>query len=237
VSGGSASGPIVVRDARADEYEAVGRLTLHAYEDAGILGTDPGYRKALLEAAPRAVPPGRVLVAVDQHDRLLGAVAYCPSGSRFAEVSRPDEAEFRMLAVGPEHRGAGAARALVDACRDAARGDRRARLVLSVIDHNVAAAAMYERLGFHRAPDRDWEPVPGVLLRVWQQEVLPVPTWCERCGGPAGDGDHAACLHALTLEPPRYCPRCRRRMVVQVLPAGWTARCSEHGTTPGPVTA
>ena len=28
------------------------------------------------------------------------------------------------------------------------------------------------------------------------------------------------------LEPPRYCAQCRRRMVVQVTPLGWTARCS-----------
>jgi hypothetical protein len=34
----------------------------------------------------------------------------------------------------------------------------------------------------------------------------------------------------LTLEPPRFCTVCGRRMVVQVTPAGWTARCVEHGT-------
>ena len=33
----------------------------------------------------------------------------------------------------------------------------------------------------------------------------------------------------LELEPPRYCPHCRRRMVVQVTPDAWTARCVEHG--------
>ncbi len=31
------------------------------------------------------------------------------------------------------------------------------------------------------------------------------------------------------LEPPRRCAHCDRRMVVQVLPLGWTARCSRHG--------
>jgi hypothetical protein len=36
-------------------------------------------------------------------------------------------------------------------------------------------------------------------------------------------------LRARELEPPRYCPQCRRRMVVQVTPAGWQARCSVHG--------
>jgi hypothetical protein len=52
--------------------------------------------------------------------------------------------------------------------------------------------------------------------------------WCDRCGA-ASTGDHAACARARELEPPRYCGRCRRRMVVQVTPIGWTARCAEHG--------
>jgi hypothetical protein len=33
----------------------------------------------------------------------------------------------------------------------------------------------------------------------------------------------------LGLEPPRYCAQCGRRMVVQVDPVGWLARCSRHG--------
>ncbi|TDC96997.1 hypothetical protein [Actinomadura sp. 7K507] len=54
-------------------------------------------------------------------------------------------------------------------------------------------------------------------------------SYCDRCGEPAAEGDHSACRTALLMEPPRYCPRCRRRMIVQVTPLGWTARCSEHG--------
>ena len=34
----------------------------------------------------------------------------------------------------------------------------------------------------------------------------------------------------LGLEAPRYCQLCGRRMVVQVNPMGWTARCSRHGS-------
>ena len=55
------------------------------------------------------------------------------------------------------------------------------------------------------------------------------PAWCGRCGQAARSGDHAACERALELEPPRYCAQCRRRMIVQVTPTGWIARCSEHG--------
>jgi len=58
--------------------------------------------------------------------------------------------------------------------------------------------------------------------------------YCDRCGNPATDGDHATCARARDLEPPRYCAQCRRRMVVQVVPTGWTARCVEHGELTSP---
>jgi hypothetical protein len=62
---------------------------------------------------------------------------------------------------------------------------------------------------------------------------MPPVGWCDRCGGElagAGPTDHAGCVAARALEPPRFCGRCRRRMKVQVLPAGWVATCVEHGT-------
>jgi hypothetical protein len=61
----------------------------------------------------------------------------------------------------------------------------------------------------------------------------PAAGYCDRCGGPLAGGDHASCRAQRLLEPPRYCPLCRRRMVVQVTPAGWAASCSRHGTTVG----
>jgi len=57
------------------------------------------------------------------------------------------------------------------------------------------------------------------------------PAFCDRCGEPASAGGHERCVAARTLEPPRFCPTCRRRLVVQVVPTGWTARCAEHGVS------
>ncbi|MGW0433063.1 biotin synthase auxiliary protein BsaP [Micromonospora sp. NPDC003197] len=53
--------------------------------------------------------------------------------------------------------------------------------------------------------------------------------WCDRCGEAVGSGQHDACQAARELEPPRFCSLCKRRMKVQVLPAGWSATCVEHG--------
>jgi hypothetical protein len=46
-------------------------------------------------------------------------------------------------------------------------------------------------------------------------------------GEPAGGEVPAAAQ--LGLEPPRYCAECGRRMIVQVRPDGWEAKCSRHG--------
>jgi hypothetical protein len=60
-------------------------------------------------------------------------------------------------------------------------------------------------------------------------------TFCGHCGEPSDGGDspasnvHRPCGEHLAMEPPRYCPACRRRMKVQVTPLGWTAKCSRHG--------
>jgi hypothetical protein len=55
------------------------------------------------------------------------------------------------------------------------------------------------------------------------------PTYCGRCGKAESEGTHQGCRIALILEPPRYCASCQRRLVVQVMPTGWTAHCSAHG--------
>ncbi|HEX6920900.1 MAG TPA: hypothetical protein VF314_11760 [Actinomycetes bacterium] len=54
-------------------------------------------------------------------------------------------------------------------------------------------------------------------------------TYCDQCGEPVASTEHAGCRARRALEPPRYCPDCRRRMVVQIVPRGWSARCVQHG--------
>jgi hypothetical protein len=53
--------------------------------------------------------------------------------------------------------------------------------------------------------------------------------YCGHCGEAVDAREHSRCDELLRMEPPRFCTRCRRRMVVQVVPRGWSARCVEHG--------
>jgi NADH pyrophosphatase NudC (nudix superfamily) len=54
-------------------------------------------------------------------------------------------------------------------------------------------------------------------------------SFCGHCGKPMDAVSHVGCQRRAELEPPRYCPHCARRMVVQVDPVGWRAHCSRHG--------
>ena len=45
----------------------------------------------------------------------------------------------------------------------------------------------------------------------------------------AAEGAVVPTAAQLGLEPPRYCAACGRRMMVQVRPDGWWAKCSRHG--------
>jgi hypothetical protein len=73
--------------------------------------------------------------------------------------------------------------------------------------------------------------VPGAVSAECRDDAR--CAFCDRCGSPVDLGQHDRCAGRRELEPPRFCPDCGRRMVVQVTPSGWTARCSRHGERRG----
>jgi ribosomal protein S18 acetylase RimI-like enzyme len=151
-----------IREARPDEYEALGDVTVRAYA-ALPGGHDRDYHAELRDVAGRAaVVP--VLVAVDAAGRVLGGVTYVPGPGPFAETERQGEAGFRMLAVAPEAGGRGVGRALVEACVGRARTEGRAGMAITTRPHMLAAHHLYETLGFRRDPERDWQFAPGQWL-------------------------------------------------------------------------
>ena len=155
---------MILRRAQPEEFAAVGRLTLAAYVADGYLEKDHEYATELSAAAHRAAE-AELIVAVDPttHE-LLGTVTFCLAGSHYAEVSRPGEAEFRMLAVAPAARGQGIGHALARWCVDRAREQGCTAVVLSSLDQMHAAHRLYERMGFRRLPERDWFPTPEITL-------------------------------------------------------------------------
>jgi len=161
-TGSDASAGVGVRIARADEVEAVGRLTLDAYTHSGFIVEDDFYAQHLLDAASRRT--GAELFVADLDGRMVGTVTFCPEGSAFREVARPGESEFRMLAVHPDARRRGVAEALVRRCVERSRELGCSALALSSLPAQVEAHALYARTGFQRARELDWTPAPAVDL-------------------------------------------------------------------------
>ncbi len=152
---------IVIRQAEPGEYDTLGEITAQAYLGDGLLdfGESDAYLGELRDVAKRAAA-AEVLVAVAEGG-VLGGVTFVPSGGPMADIARPGEAEIRMLAVARAARGRGAGEALVRACLDRARATEGCvRLVLSTQRTMHAAHRVYERLGFVRTPERDWNPLP-----------------------------------------------------------------------------
>lgn len=157
---------IVVTCAAAEDLDVVSRLTVAAYVP-GYVAPDDAYADHLADAVGRA-HEAEVLVArrgeLGETEPVVGAVTFCPPGSSFREIARDDEGEMRMLAVDPRARGRGVGRALVEHCLSASRDLGLAGMRISTLPGMTSAHRLYERLGFERAPDDDWSPVPHVRL-------------------------------------------------------------------------
>ena len=125
---------------------------------------DPGdsYARILRDVAARAAA-AEVLVAVDGR-ALLGTVTFVPDGGPLGEIAGGEETEFRMLAVAPAGQRRGVGIALLAHVVEESRRRGKAGVVCSSQPAMAAAHRLYARLGFRRAPERDWSPVPGVDL-------------------------------------------------------------------------
>jgi ribosomal protein S18 acetylase RimI-like enzyme len=163
--------PFAVRRASPADYPAVGEITVRAYVDDGHLPPGIAYVEVLADAESRDREAELWVALEEGTDRVLGSVTFAQPGSDYSEVAGPDEGEFRMLAVAHEARGRGVGEALVRRCVERARELGLGGLVMSTQPSMVRAHRVYERLGFVRAPERDWEPVPGVSLLAYQRRL------------------------------------------------------------------
>ena len=159
-----------VRDARPEEFAAIGDLRVAAYRADGFLSGTSSYEPTLRALGTDGA--GEILVAVYdglgrgggvRASTVLGTVMLMP-WPHGNVVRSPDEAEIRALAVAKDARRLGIGRALVAAVTHRAAECGVHRLLLLTDPGMRAAQRLYAAAGFCRLPDRDWQPGPGPTL-------------------------------------------------------------------------
>ncbi len=159
-----------IRDARADDRDAIRDVTLSAYEEYAAQMPPKhwqAYRQDILATLDQEGPAERIVA--EQDGTIVGSVLLYPAGTIIhradgTSVSR-DSPEVRLLAVTPAARGQGVGAALIEECARRARRAGASILTLHTTDMMRVAVRMYERMGFVRAPELDVSPAPGVIVK------------------------------------------------------------------------
>lgn len=94
---------------------------------------------------------------------IIGSVAYCQAGKGDPAIFTEDMAAVLLLAVHPEHRGQGLAKALTEACISRAKRDRAAYIDLFTSELMQAAQHIYHSLGFAATPAFKVIPSPRTI--------------------------------------------------------------------------
>ena len=153
----------LIREAGVADRGAIHDLTLAAYEEYASRMPPAlwrGYRENI-EATLAAPAPAAQLVA-EAAGVVVGSVLLYPAMADVA-AGRPWP-EVRLLAVAPAARGRGIGGALMRECIQRTRASGATALSLHTTDLMRVAKAMYERMGFVRAPEQDFQPEGAELV-------------------------------------------------------------------------
>jgi ribosomal protein S18 acetylase RimI-like enzyme len=114
---------------------------------------------------------GDFFLALNGEGELLGTTCLVEPNTAFVQVAVDGELEVHLVAVRPERRGQGVARALVTFVIGEGRRRGTGRLVLSTQTRMTAAQALYESVGFRRNAARDWTRPSGPNFLVYELEL------------------------------------------------------------------
>jgi GNAT superfamily N-acetyltransferase len=156
---------VTLRRAAPSDFPDVRRITRDAYLKAGHFAADHPYMGVLEDVEHRA-QHAQVWLA-EAGGRAVAAVTLTFAGQPYTEIAREGELEFRMLAVDPSVQGSGVGRTVVRAIVEHARQlPGIGGISITSATFMERAHALYQSLGFRRAPERDWY-VPGEDVLLW----------------------------------------------------------------------
>jgi GNAT superfamily N-acetyltransferase len=155
---------IQIREIKPEDYEALGTIMVDVYSNLDGFPTpseQPKYYKMLRNVGSLSEKPNtKVLIALSDKGKLLGGVVYFSDmaqyGSRGTATEQQNASGIRLLAVRRDTRRGGVGKALTMACIDLARKSGNKQVILHTTKSMQIAWGMYERLGFYRSEDLDF---------------------------------------------------------------------------------
>ena len=150
---------VVIRLARPGESQS---LTALCVRSKAHWGYDAAFMKlsaAALNVNEDDIAAGRVLVAVDDADRVVGMACVLPDG---------ETSDLDALFIDPPAIGSGAGRALFEAAVAMARRQGARRMTI-LADPN--AAAFYERMGARYLRHAPSDAIPGRTLPFYEVDL------------------------------------------------------------------
>ena len=154
-----------VREANSNEFSELGSLMVEVYSQLEGFPSPkeiPDYYDNLQNVGELTKnPKTKLFVAVSEQGIIDGGLVYVGNmryyGAGGEATLSQNAGAFRLLAVNPEIRGKGLGKRLIKACFQQARSEGFEYLVIHSTKYMMTAWKMYERMGFVRFPEIDFE--------------------------------------------------------------------------------
>ena len=167
------SAELNIRDVLPEELDTAAKVMKAAYlEYSASLSPEAwaAYAGNIVDVRGRL--NNSALIVAESGHQIVGAVTFYPDGSRYGrEGWPPGWAGIRLLAVHPEHRGRGVARALMLECFRRCRDLGTTTMGLHSTELMLVAREMYLRMGFVRVPEYDFHPSEGTVVMAYRLDL------------------------------------------------------------------
>lgn len=171
-----------LRDAAPSDLAAIRALTRSAYAQYEQVMSPPawGALSRAVEMGLSATDAGIHRIVAEHEGRLVGSVMlFPPASSAYGDMADMSSwAELRLLAVAADARGLGVGRALVEECAHRAHDMGARELGLHTSRSMAGAIRLYQRMGFERVPEQDFQPEGAELVKAYKLFVgQELPPW------------------------------------------------------------
>lgn len=155
----------IVREAKPSEYSQLGALMVDVYSQLEGFPSQteiPDYYNNLRNVGEfKNSPKVKLFVAVSENGIVDGGLVYFGDlkyyGAAEESTHKQQAAAFRLLAVNPKTQGKGLGKLLIKACFKQAKKEGFFHLVIHSTKYMMVAWKMYERMGFVKFPEINFE--------------------------------------------------------------------------------